>query len=235
MPPKKNSKKKKKQQPASTSKKAVAVPDDTLPTKKAKKKAPAKPEHIVVESSDDDDDDDDDSGDHSDVAGPDKLKLQPLFENAQGPWYSLLKKTIEEAPDAETFIGPSRSAAIVPVRELTFQALKPNRPENWKVVVFGQNPYPRLEVCVCLRVCVFVVFACLRVCLLRLCVCVFVCVLCLRVCCVCLCACCVCVFVVCVCVCLMFLVLLCGEFSLPQVLPCWTTHSKTGRTRDLVL
>ena len=111
MPPKKNSKKKKKQQPASTSKKAVAVPDDTLPTKKAKKKAPAKPEHIVVESSDDDDDDDDDSGDHSDVAGPDKLKLQPLFENAQGPWYSLLKKTIEEAPDAETFIGPSRSSA----------------------------------------------------------------------------------------------------------------------------
>src|SRR5262249_55900761 len=35
--------------------------------------------------------------------------------------------------------------AIVPVRELTFQALKPNPPAKWKVVAFGQNPYPRVE------------------------------------------------------------------------------------------
>ncbi|WEO92993.1 ADP-ribosyltransferase domain-containing protein [Streptomyces sp. FXJ1.172] len=34
---------------------------------------------------------------------------------------------------------------MVPVRELTFQALKPNPPHKWKVVVFGQNPYPRPE------------------------------------------------------------------------------------------
>ncbi|GII93424.1 ADP-ribosyltransferase domain-containing protein [Sinosporangium siamense] len=33
----------------------------------------------------------------------------------------------------------------MPVRELTFQALKPNPPHKWKVVVFGQNPYPRAE------------------------------------------------------------------------------------------
>lgn len=31
------------------------------------------------------------------------------------------------------------------MRELTFQALKPNLPHKWKVVVFGQNPYPRPE------------------------------------------------------------------------------------------
>lgn len=34
---------------------------------------------------------------------------------------------------------------VVPVRELTFQALKPHPPHKWKVVVFGQNPYPRAE------------------------------------------------------------------------------------------
>jgi uracil DNA glycosylase len=33
----------------------------------------------------------------------------------------------------------------VPVRELTFQALKPNLPGKWNVVVLGQNPYPRAE------------------------------------------------------------------------------------------
>src|SRR5439155_25569643 len=31
------------------------------------------------------------------------------------------------------------------VRELTCQAVKANPPEKWKVVAFGQNPYPRVE------------------------------------------------------------------------------------------
>ena len=41
--------------------------------------------------------------------------------------------------------GSISNPRIVPVRELTFQALKPNPPHRWKVVVFGQNPYPRIE------------------------------------------------------------------------------------------
>src|SRR5262249_8512609 len=55
------------------------------------------------------------------------------------------KPTIESLPAAASYIGPKRSKSIVPVRELTFQALKPNPPEKWKVVIFGQNPYPRVE------------------------------------------------------------------------------------------
>lgn len=34
---------------------------------------------------------------------------------------------------------------MVPVREFTFLALKPNPPRKWRVVVCGQNPYPRAE------------------------------------------------------------------------------------------
>jgi uracil DNA glycosylase len=58
---------------------------------------------------------------------------------------AVLKPAIEAQPEAGTFIGPQRAQTIVPVRELTFQALKPHPPEKWKVVVFGQNPYPRVE------------------------------------------------------------------------------------------
>jgi uracil DNA glycosylase len=57
----------------------------------------------------------------------------------------LLKPVIERQPRAAQFIGPGRGKHVVPVRELTFQALKPNPPEGWKVVIFGQNPYPRVE------------------------------------------------------------------------------------------
>jgi len=74
----------------------------------------------------------------------DPLQLKPLFEGGE-TWYPLLKSTIERQKDAAKFIGPSRDKSIVPVRQLTFQALKPNPPEKWKVVIFGQSPYPRLE------------------------------------------------------------------------------------------
>ena len=74
----------------------------------------------------------------------DPLSLAPLFEGGE-EWLPLLKPTIEALPQAATFIGPGRDPHIVPVRELTFQALKPNPPQSWKVVVFGQNPYPRVE------------------------------------------------------------------------------------------
>ncbi|MFF5208508.1 ADP-ribosyltransferase domain-containing protein [Streptosporangium sp. NPDC000396] len=75
----------------------------------------------------------------------DPLALAELFKGGGEPWLPLLKPVIEAQPAAATFIGPGRSPQVVPVRELTFQALKPNPPHKWKVVVFGQNPYPRAE------------------------------------------------------------------------------------------
>ncbi|MGV9273872.1 ADP-ribosyltransferase domain-containing protein [Streptomyces griseosporeus] len=75
----------------------------------------------------------------------DPLALTELFDGGGEAWLPLLKPVIEAQPDAERFIGKSRSHEVVPVRELTFQALKPNPPHKWKVVVFGQNPYPRPE------------------------------------------------------------------------------------------
>jgi uracil DNA glycosylase len=75
----------------------------------------------------------------------DLLALTPLFAGGGEPWLPLLKPLIERRPNAASFIGPGRPKSVVPVRELTFQALKPNPPERWKVVIFGQNPYPRIE------------------------------------------------------------------------------------------
>ncbi|MEV8452318.1 ADP-ribosyltransferase domain-containing protein [Streptomyces sp. NPDC052095] len=75
----------------------------------------------------------------------DPLGLADLFTGGGEPWLPLLAPVIEAQPGAADFIGPKRSPEVVPVRELTFQALKPHPPEKWKVVVFGQNPYPRPE------------------------------------------------------------------------------------------
>ncbi|GAA3030684.1 hypothetical protein GCM10020000_04320 [Streptomyces olivoverticillatus] len=75
----------------------------------------------------------------------DPLALAELFKGGGEPWLPLLKPVIEAQQDAAAFIGPGRGPEVVPVRELTFQALKPHPPHKWKVVVFGQNPYPRPE------------------------------------------------------------------------------------------
>ncbi|MER6314276.1 macro domain-containing protein [Streptomyces sp. NPDC001581] len=75
----------------------------------------------------------------------DPLALTALFDGGGEPWLPLLKPVIEALPDAPRFIGKGRSPEVVPVRELTFQALKPHPPHKWKVVAFGQNPYPRAE------------------------------------------------------------------------------------------
>ncbi|MEU7133436.1 ADP-ribosyltransferase domain-containing protein [Streptomyces sp. NPDC046261] len=75
----------------------------------------------------------------------DPLALAELFTGGGEPWLPLLKPVIEAQPDAASFIGAGRGPEVVPVRELTFQALKPHPPHKWKVVVFGQNPYPRPE------------------------------------------------------------------------------------------
>ncbi|MFF8422438.1 ADP-ribosyltransferase domain-containing protein [Streptomyces sp. NPDC015680] len=84
------------------------------------------------------------AGDAGSPAG-DPLGLAGLFTDGGEPWLPLLGPVIEAQPGAADFIGPKRSPEVVPVRELTFQALKPHPPEKWKVVVFGQNPYPRAE------------------------------------------------------------------------------------------
>ncbi|MER5307762.1 macro domain-containing protein [Streptomyces sp. NPDC002773] len=75
----------------------------------------------------------------------DPLGLAELFTGGGEPWLPLLAPVIEAQPGAAAVIGTKRSPEVVPVRELTFQALKPHPPQKWKVVVFGQNPYPRAE------------------------------------------------------------------------------------------
>ncbi|TQF01568.1 uracil-DNA glycosylase [Kitasatospora acidiphila] len=75
----------------------------------------------------------------------DPLALAELFKGGGEPWLPLLKPVLEAQPGAAAFMGPGRSPDVVPVRELTFQALKPHAPHKWKVVIFGQNPYPRPE------------------------------------------------------------------------------------------
>ncbi|MER5888699.1 ADP-ribosyltransferase domain-containing protein [Streptomyces sp. NPDC001941] len=79
------------------------------------------------------------------AASDDPLGLTELFTGGGEPWLPLLRPVIEARPGAAAFIGPQRGPEVVPVRELTFQALKPHAPHQWKVVVFGQNPYPRAE------------------------------------------------------------------------------------------
>ncbi|MFE7603438.1 ADP-ribosyltransferase domain-containing protein [Streptomyces sp. NPDC057494] len=79
------------------------------------------------------------------AAPADPLGLAELFTGGGEPWLPLLGPVIEAQPGAGAFIGPKRSPEVVPVRELTFQALKPHPPHKWKVVAFGQNPYPRAE------------------------------------------------------------------------------------------
>ncbi|MFE1908950.1 ADP-ribosyltransferase domain-containing protein [Streptomyces gardneri] len=81
----------------------------------------------------------------SGVSAGDPLGLTELFAGGGEPWLPLLGPVIEAQPGATAFIGPKRSPEVVPVRELTFQALKPHPPQKWKVVAFGQNPYPRPE------------------------------------------------------------------------------------------
>eukprot|EP00403_Amphidinium_massartii_P024667 CAMPEP_0178407796 /NCGR_PEP_ID=MMETSP0689_2-20121128/19611_1 /TAXON_ID=160604 /ORGANISM="Amphidinium massartii, Strain CS-259" /LENGTH=701 /DNA_ID=CAMNT_0020028877 /DNA_START=32 /DNA_END=2137 /DNA_ORIENTATION=- len=77
----------------------------------------------------------------------DPLCLAPLFAGRGhgSEWEPILRPVIEKQPKAAEFIGPSRNKGIVPVRELTFQALKPNPPGGWNVVSFGQSPFPRIE------------------------------------------------------------------------------------------
>ncbi|MBI5513436.1 MAG: uracil-DNA glycosylase [Deltaproteobacteria bacterium] len=75
----------------------------------------------------------------------DPHELQSLFKGGAEPWWDTLGPVLAKNPQGGRFLGPARDKRMVPVRELTFQALKANPPERWRVVVFGQNPYPRVE------------------------------------------------------------------------------------------
>jgi uracil DNA glycosylase len=71
--------------------------------------------------------------------------LAALFAGGGEPWFEALGPVLAKSAHAARFLGAGRDARMVPLRELTFQALKANPPERWRVVVFGQNPYPRVE------------------------------------------------------------------------------------------
>lgn len=76
------------------------------------------------------------------AGAPLNLNLGPVFLGQHGKdWQASIASVLEAAPDAAVFIGPNRDKTIMPVRELTFQALKPNPPAAWRVIAFGQNPY----------------------------------------------------------------------------------------------
>ena len=77
----------------------------------------------------------------------DPLLLAPLFAGMGhgATWIKILKPVLEGLENAPSFVGPSRDKKVIPVRELTFQALKPNAPSGWRVVSLGQSPYPRIE------------------------------------------------------------------------------------------
>lgn len=79
--------------------------------------------------------------------GSDSLGLSELFSGLGhgAEWEAIIRPVLESLPNAAEFIGPGRDKRIVPVREMTFQALKPNPPSKWRVISFGQSPYPRIE------------------------------------------------------------------------------------------
>ncbi|KAI0561468.1 DNA glycosylase [Gracilaria domingensis] len=69
------------------------------------------------------------------------LALDSLFGGGCAHvWEPILAPFISNLPAPELFIGRDRNPAIIPVRELTFQAIKPLPPVEWRVIIFGQNP-----------------------------------------------------------------------------------------------
>lgn len=72
--------------------------------------------------------------------------LHELFEGSvSNEWADALVPVLSKIANVEKFLGSGRDAHIVPVREMTFQALKSTTPRDVRVVIFGQSPYPRVE------------------------------------------------------------------------------------------
>jgi len=72
-----------------------------------------------------------------------KLKLGELLDTE---WEKVLKPIIleREEKDLKRFLSPEREWTI-PKRENTFAALRGIPPSQWKVLIIGQDPYPREE------------------------------------------------------------------------------------------
>ena len=58
--------------------------------------------------------------------------------------YRRVRDYIEKHDKSEKFLGVHRSKGIVPIREMTLQALK-LPPSQWKLVIVSQSPFPRVE------------------------------------------------------------------------------------------
>ena len=73
-------------------------------------------------------------------------EISELFVGGHGlSWEPILRPVIEEQSNWKDIIGQHRDRSIVPIRQMTFQAIKSNPASKWKVIIFGQNPYPRVE------------------------------------------------------------------------------------------
>eukprot|EP00698_Gefionella_okellyi_P005925 TRINITY_DN15356_c0_g1_i1.p1 TRINITY_DN15356_c0_g1~~TRINITY_DN15356_c0_g1_i1.p1 ORF type:complete len:316 (+),score=64.77 TRINITY_DN15356_c0_g1_i1:63-950(+) len=59
-------------------------------------------------------------------------------------WLKVLGPVLSTHPQAAQYLGETRPK-IFPKREWTFRALNALPPQQWKVVIFGQDPYPREE------------------------------------------------------------------------------------------
>eukprot|EP00755_Sulcionema_specki_P007630 Sspe_Gene.38767::Locus_18700_Transcript_1_1_Confidence_1.000_Length_1781::g.38767::m.38767 len=120
-------------------KKAVKKPaeeeaEEAPPKKTSKKDSPAKASKAS-------------SPKKADQDAGDETGLSALFTGSDVAveWGKTLIPLLTSQPNVDRFLGPQRDKDIVPVRELTFQALKPTPPGDWNVVIFGQNPYPRVD------------------------------------------------------------------------------------------
>ncbi|KAL0214671.1 hypothetical protein P9112_006855 [Eukaryota sp. TZLM1-RC] len=59
--------------------------------------------------------------------------------------WQCLTEFIEQQPDVEHFLSSTRNSAIIPNLDLTFYSLSFSSPHLAKVVILGQDPYPRKE------------------------------------------------------------------------------------------
>jgi len=70
----------------------------------------------------------------------DEVKLSEIL--TQKDWYDALNKTITSQKGVEQYLGVNRPKTF-PKRDLTFASLNKVAPQDIKVLIMGQDPYPR--------------------------------------------------------------------------------------------